>query len=186
MPVAGHTSVKFSLGSLELWLLRRSMHAQCVGGGLRPARVWPVAARSMVARRLAQAPNRRSIRAARGPHFGKSCPAHQPAHTTPAHSTPPPQVLSRDIRSVTQRLKVPLKVQQGRAGVTLQYGASGAPAAPPPSTQGQAGSSGSGAGSGDGGGEGIFHVDLDGVHIRYDVMEGERAVVLRSAAVGER
>lgn len=89
MPVAGHTSVKFSLGSLELWLLRRSMHAQCGGGGLRPARVWPVAARSMVARRLAQARKQAVYKGCKGPSLWQKlpCPPTRPHHPCPLHST---------------------------------------------------------------------------------------------------
>ena len=71
------------------------------------------------------------------------------------------QVLARDIRSVTQRVKVPQRAQQGGPGSL------------------------SGGGGGGGGEaaeeEGYWKVVLDGIELGYDVQPGSADILLRSA-----
>ena len=91
------------------------------------------------------------------------------------------QVLSRDIRSVTQRIKVSQRSQHG------------GPAALSSSSSGSTGSSSAAASSGGGGGgqagaaaeaaEGFWKVVLDGIQISYDVAGSSSDVVLRTAAL---
>ena len=80
-------------------------------------------------------------------------------------------MLSRDIRSVTQRVKVPQRAQQGGPAALSQLGGGGD-------------SSGGGGGTADDD-EGYWKVVLDGIEISYDVEEGSRDVVLRSARLAE-
>lgn len=80
----------------------------------------------------------------------------------PAPPPPPLQVLSRDIRSVTQRVKVPQRAQQGGpAALAGGGGASGV------QQEGQQ--------------EGYWKVVLDGIELSYDVEPGTADVVLRTA-----
>lgn len=100
------------------------------------------------------------------------------------------QVLSRDIRSVTQRVKVPAREQkaQGNAGsftgATLPSLCS--------DNSGARASGGDGTGSNEKKGEdtgekeGKWHVELDGVDITYEVVlnqQGEKHVIVKSASV---
>ena len=71
------------------------------------------------------------------------------------------QVLSRDIRSVTQRVKVPHRAAAGGPAALCQRTAA--------QQQQQ------------GGEEGFWKVVLDGIQISYDVAEGGGDVVVRSA-----
>lgn len=73
-----------------------------------------------------------------------------------------PQVLSRDIRSLAQRVKVPQRTQQGGPAALSQLGSGG-------------------GGDGGGAGEGYWKVVLDGIELSYDVEEDSRDVLLRSA-----
>jgi hypothetical protein len=82
------------------------------------------------------------------------------------------EVLARDIRSVTQRIKVPRRTQHGGPAALSSGG--GCEAAP---EQGAA----AGAATGSAPDEGYWKVVLDGVQIGYDVVEGSGDVVLRSA-----
>lgn len=87
------------------------------------------------------------------------------ASSSPIPSPSPPwQVLSRDIRSVTQRVKVPQRAQQG------------GPAALSGAQQQEQQQGGTGEAE-----EGYWKVVLDGVEVTYDVEEGTRDVLLRSA-----
>lgn len=98
------------------------------------------------------------------------------------------QVLSRDIRSVTQRIKVPQRAQQGGpAALSTAGGGGGSGGAPAQQQDGQQ------SGRQDGQQqeeeeeqqrqEGYWKVVLDGVEISYDVAEGSRDVLLRTARV---
>ncbi|KAL4443496.1 hypothetical protein ABPG75_011233 [Micractinium tetrahymenae] len=93
------------------------------------------------------------------------------------------QVLSRDIRSVTQRIKVPQRAQHGGpATLSGAVGGStpaGGPAAAGPAAGPAAGQQQEAAQQG----EGFWKVVLDGIQISYDVEEGSSDVVLRSAAL---
>ena len=123
----------------------------------------------------------------------KGIPApHQPT------AAPLLQALSRDVRSVTQRVKVPRRAAQGQAGLTLQGGVQRShPGLVPQLAGGGAGSSGGAAASAsslgsicnsDSGEEGTWHVVLDGIDISYEIEEGEgeaegSIVLLRTAAL---
>ena len=93
------------------------------------------------------------------------------------------EVLSRDLRSVTQRVKVPARQQQGLGGLSLQ---AAAPAAANPPVEGALGQEeevatpNGGKGSTDSLAEGYWHVLLDGVDITYEVSD-ERVVELCTA-----
>jgi tRNA (adenine37-N6)-methyltransferase len=92
------------------------------------------------------------------------------------------QVLSRDIRSVTQRVKVPAREQKSDAGTS---------ALPALFSTDNAVAAGGGGGGGALGNkekeeEGKWHVKLDGVDITYEVVlnhSGEKRVVVKSAAL---
>jgi hypothetical protein len=71
------------------------------------------------------------------------------------------QALSRDIRSVTQRIKVPGREERGEALPALAAAGGKAAAGGPP--------------------EGKWHVVLDGIEITYEVEE-DGGVTIRSAA----
>ena len=75
------------------------------------------------------------------------------------------QVLSRDIRSVTQRIKVPQRAQQGGAAA---LGAHAAAAAPQQQQHGEPGVAAAATEEE----EGWWKVVLDGIQLSYDVVEG--------------
>jgi hypothetical protein len=90
------------------------------------------------------------------------------------------QVLSRDIRSVTQRVKVPARERNADSGTlpALLFSSTSSGAA-------------GGAGRGDSSTkveeeEGKWHVELDGVDITYEVVlnqAGEKRVIVKSASI---
>lgn len=84
------------------------------------------------------------------------------------------QVLSRDIRSVTQRIKVPQRAQHGGPAA---LGTSGSVQQP---QQQETAPAASAAGTEEAEG-GYWKVVLDGIQLGYDVEPGSRDVVLRSA-----
>ncbi|KAL4447380.1 hypothetical protein ABPG77_007413 [Micractinium sp. CCAP 211/92] len=77
------------------------------------------------------------------------------------------EVLSRDIRSVTQRIKVPQRAQHGGPAALSSTAGAGLGTADQQQASEQ--------------GEGFWKVVLDGIQISYDVEEGSSNVVLRSA-----
>ena len=81
------------------------------------------------------------------------------------------QVLSRDIRSVTQRIKVPQRSQHGGPAALTSSSSNGG--------EGVGGQQGHTAE----GGEGFWKVVLDGIQISYDVADGSSDVLLRTAAL---
>lgn len=83
-------------------------------------------------------------------------------------------MLSRDIRSVTQRIKVPQRSQHG--GPAALSSSSSSAAAASSGGGGQVGAAAEGA-------EGFWKVVLDGIQVSYDVAEGSSDVVLRTAAL---
>ncbi len=85
----------------------------------------------------------------------------------PSLNALPSQVLSRDIRSVTQRIKVPQRAQHGAPAALSSTAGAGLGT----TDQQQASEQG----------EGFWKVVLDGIQISYDVEEGSSNVVLRSA-----
>ena len=86
-------------------------------------------------------------------------------------------MLSRDIRSVTQRIKVPQRAQQGGpAALHSSGGAGGGGGGVPQQQQQQQQQQQAGERQ-----EGYWKVVLDGVEISYDVEDGSRDVVVRSA-----
>ena len=94
------------------------------------------------------------------------------------------QVLSRDIRSVTQRVKVPQREQRGGPAALSATG--GAAAAAPANGPAAAGDPAAPQAAGDVAAgtaeeEGYWKVVLDGIKLSYDVEEGSNDVVLRSA-----
>jgi len=99
-------------------------------------------------------------------------------------------VLSRDIRSVTQRIKVPQREQQG-GPAALHSGGAATPQRQSQQEQQQAGQQQAGqqaqqqeqqeqqqAGERQ---EGYWKVVLDGIELSYDVEAGSRDVLMRSA-----
>ncbi len=91
------------------------------------------------------------------------------------------QVLSRDIRSVTQRVKVPAREQKADAGTGALPALSSAAA--DSSAGGEA--RGGNIEEEEGKSEGKWHVELDGVDITYEVLLneiGEKRVLVKSAA----
>lgn len=115
-----------------------------------------------------------------------------------------PQVLSRDVRSVTQRIKVPLKAKHGQVALTLQGGVEHSHPGLVPQL-GSTGNSSSGGSKGSSSSackcvgdeeehsgspraaavEGTWHVVLAGVDISYDVHDeesGRISVILRTAS----
>jgi hypothetical protein len=84
------------------------------------------------------------------------------------------QVLSRDIRSVTQRIKVPQRAQHGGPAA---LGTSGSVQQP---QQQETAPAASAAGTEEAEG-GYWKVVLDGIQLGYDVEPDSRDVVLRSA-----
>ncbi|KAG7672852.1 hypothetical protein KSW81_001791 [Nannochloris sp. 'desiccata'] len=90
------------------------------------------------------------------------------------------QVLSRDIRSVTQRVKVPAREQKADAGT------SALPALFPPATASSNGNGEERIGGDKEEEEGKWHVELDGVEVTYEVVlnqTGEKRVVVKSASL---
>ena len=81
-----------------------------------------------------------------------------------------------DIRSVTQRIKVPQRSQHGGPAALSSGSGSGSSTAASGGGVGQAGAAAEG-------GEGFWKVVLDGIQISYDVAEGNSDVVLRTAAL---
>jgi hypothetical protein len=80
------------------------------------------------------------------------------------------QALSRDIRSVTQRVKAPQRERSGRGALALQAAPSG----------------GGADGAGGAPAEGHWHIMLEGVDITYDVADDMRVVVRTAMLPGGR
>lgn len=101
------------------------------------------------------------------------------------------QVLSRDIRSHTQRIKVPQRAQQGGPAALCSSGSGqgAAPVAAAAAQQQDAAAAGrAGTADADMAGvvqqqhqEGFWKVVLDGIQVSYDVEEGSSNVVVRTA-----
>lgn len=108
------------------------------------------------------------------------------AHLTPI-LLPHTQVLSRDIRSVNQRLNVKPIHPTAAATATATATAGGAAAAVAPANPGSHPNPGvSGAAAAAGGGTaaaGQYHVVLENIYISYDIDPGSGAVQVRDAWV---
>ena len=90
------------------------------------------------------------------------------------------QVLSRDIRSVTQRIKVPRRAQHGGPAALC----TSSERTQQQQQQGEASTGGAAAVAAAAvQEEGYWKVVLDGIQISYDVEEGSSDVVLRSACL---
>lgn len=89
-------------------------------------------------------------------------------------------MLSRDIRSVTQRIKVPQRAQHGGPAALSSTAGTAAAAAAGAGLETAAGDRQHEAAEQ---GEGFWKVVLDGIQISYDVEDGSSNVVLRSATL---